>query len=50
MIIRAMHDNCDGRGAQIVEVEVTDLTPEQITARKAAREAAASRRAKVNAG
>ncbi len=38
MIVKSIRDNCDGNGPQIVEIEVPDLTPEEIAARKAARE------------
>jgi hypothetical protein len=39
MIIKSIRDNCDGKGPQTVEIEVPDPTPEEIAARKAAREA-----------
>jgi len=31
-------NNCDGKGPQLVEVEVADPTPEQLASRKAKRE------------
>jgi hypothetical protein len=38
MLIKRAIDNCDGKGLQIVEIEVPDLAPVEIAARKAKRE------------
>lgn len=38
MIVRELRDNCDGKGPQLVEIEVLDLTAEEIAARQARRE------------
>jgi len=38
MKIKGVTDNCDGKGPQLVEVEVPDPSPEQLAARTAKRE------------
>lgn len=46
MIKREMHDNCDGNGPYVVEIEVPDLTEDEIADRKAALEARLAARQK----
>ncbi len=49
MIVRELRDNADGRGPQIVEIEVPDLTPEDIAAKAARRERIMAERKAKNA-
>lgn len=49
MMKRSIIDYCDGRGPQIVEVEVPDLTSEEMAARDAKKAAFSERRKKFSA-